>query len=90
MAVGDQEHRQSSFGLDYWLRRCEGFRVDGPDGRIGHVRGIRFGDAAEPKAFEVRAGIARPTNVLNSSRRRRRSCPRGAASSLGGEPAAAR
>jgi hypothetical protein len=57
MAVGDAAHRQSSFGLDYWLRRCEGFRVDGPDGRIGHVRGIRFDDAAEPNALEVRAGL---------------------------------
>ena len=56
MAVGDAGHRQSRFGLDYWLRRCEGFRVDGPAGRSGHVRGIRFGDAAEPKALEVRAG----------------------------------
>jgi hypothetical protein len=40
------------------LRRCEGFRVDGPDGRIGYVRGgIRFGDSADPEALEVRAGL---------------------------------
>jgi hypothetical protein len=57
MAVEGAEHRQSSFGLDYWLRRCEGFRVDGPDGRLGHVRSIRFGSTAEPEALEVRVGL---------------------------------
>jgi hypothetical protein len=57
MAVERTEHRQSSLGLDYWLRRCEGFRVEGPGGRIGQVRGIRFGDSAEPHLLEVRAGL---------------------------------
>jgi hypothetical protein len=51
------DHTQSSFRLDYWLRRCEGFRVDGPGGRIGHVRAIRFGATAEPEALEIRAGM---------------------------------
>ena len=51
------EHSRSSFGRDYWLRRCEGFRVEGPGGRIGHVKGIRFGSSAEPEVLEVRAGL---------------------------------
>jgi hypothetical protein len=50
-------HNQSSFGLDYWLRHCEGFRVDGPGGRIGRVRGVRFGASAEPAVLEVQAGL---------------------------------
>jgi hypothetical protein len=50
-------HTQSILGRDYWLRRCEGFRVDGPEGRIGHVYSIRFGGSAEPDLLEVRAGL---------------------------------
>jgi hypothetical protein len=56
MAV-ERAHSQSSFGLDYWLRRCEGFQVEGPGGRIGRVRGIRFGASAEPEVLEVQAGM---------------------------------
>jgi hypothetical protein len=50
-------HSESSLGLDYWLRRCEGFRVEAPGGRIGQVKAIRFGSTAEPEALEVRAGL---------------------------------
>jgi hypothetical protein len=57
MAIERAEHRQSSFGLDYSLRRCEGFRLDGPAGRIGRVCGVRFGASAEPEVFEVQAGL---------------------------------
>jgi hypothetical protein len=49
--------RQSSLGREYWLRRCEGFRVEGPGGRVGYVRGIRFGSEADPEALEVGAGL---------------------------------
>ena len=55
--AGEGEQSQSNFGRDYWLRRCEGFRVEAPSGRIGHVRGIRFGRTAEPEVLEVRAGL---------------------------------
>jgi hypothetical protein len=48
---------RSSLGGDYWLHRCEGFRVDSPSGRIGHVTGIRFDSAAKPELLEVRAGL---------------------------------
>jgi hypothetical protein len=57
MAEGCAEHRQSSFGREYWLRRCEGFRVEGPGGRLGHVKGIRLGSSADPEALEVGAGL---------------------------------
>jgi hypothetical protein len=57
MAGEGAEHRQSSFGREYWLRRCEGFRVEGPGGRVGHVRGIRFGSSADPEVLEVGAGL---------------------------------
>jgi hypothetical protein len=56
-AVESAEHRQSSFGLDYWLQRCEAFQVEGPGGRIGRVGGIRFGASAKPEVLEVQAGM---------------------------------
>jgi hypothetical protein len=68
MANERREHSRSSFGRDYWLRRCEGFRVDGPGGRIGQVRGIRFGSSAEPEVLEVRAGfLGRRTLLIDVS-----------------------
>jgi hypothetical protein len=57
MATKPGDHSQSSYGRDYWLRRCQGFRVDGPEGRIGRVRGVRLGRSAEPEALEVQAGL---------------------------------
>jgi hypothetical protein len=57
MARQSNEHRQPSRDLDYWLRRCEDFRVDGPEGRIGHVRSVRFSRSDEPEVLEVRAGL---------------------------------
>jgi hypothetical protein len=57
MQVEGAEHRQSSFGREYWLRRSEGFRVEGPGGRVGQVRGIRFGSCADPEVLEVGAGL---------------------------------
>lgn len=41
-------------GRRYWLRRCEGFRVEGPDGRLGFVEEARLdGRADEPVALVV-------------------------------------
>jgi hypothetical protein len=56
----------SSRGLDYWLRHCEGFRADGPDGRLGHVRGVRFGSSGEPEVLEVQAGLLGRRTLLIS------------------------
>jgi hypothetical protein len=52
-----RDPRDSSYGQDYWLHRCEGFRVESPDGEIGTVRGLRFRDSIEPELLEVRTGL---------------------------------
>jgi hypothetical protein len=54
MAVERAAHRRSSCGLDYWLRRCEAFQVEGPGGRIGRVRRVRFGASAEPEVLRCK------------------------------------
>jgi hypothetical protein len=42
----------------YWLCRCEGFRVDGPDGRFGLVEAVMFRVRPDqPDALIVRAGV---------------------------------
>jgi hypothetical protein len=40
-----------------WLERCEGFRVDGPDGRLGTVSGIGRNASGDAAWLEVRAGL---------------------------------
>lgn len=49
--------RDSSYGRDYWLHRCEGFRVELPDREVGTVKGLRFRDSIEPELLEVRTGL---------------------------------
>jgi hypothetical protein len=49
--------RDSSFGQDYWLHRCEGFRVELGARVIGKVRGLRFRGSIEPDQLEVRNGF---------------------------------
>jgi hypothetical protein len=47
-----------SSGFGYWLRRCEGFRVDSPIGRVGLVEELRYSSSIEkPDAIAVRAGL---------------------------------
>jgi hypothetical protein len=42
----------------YWLCRCEGFRVDTPEGRLGLVEAVMFRMRPdEPDALVVRAGV---------------------------------
>jgi hypothetical protein len=42
---------------EYWLRHCEGFRVDGRAGRIGYVEEVRVGDEArDVVTLAIRAG----------------------------------
>jgi hypothetical protein len=56
---------RSSYGKEYWLRRCEGFLVETPTKRIGRVIGIRYGETTnEPEAIEVRAGLFGRTHLL--------------------------
>jgi hypothetical protein len=42
----------------YWLRRCHGFRVDSPEGRVGVVEDILYGaEYDRPSALVVRTGL---------------------------------
>jgi hypothetical protein len=46
---------------DYWLRRCEGFVVDSPEGEVGVVDGLRFLSRHDrPDELEVRSGHILP------------------------------
>jgi hypothetical protein len=56
-SLDTSDPRDSAYGRDYWLHRCEGFRVESPDGEIGTVRGLRFRDSIEPELLEVRTGL---------------------------------
>jgi hypothetical protein len=40
-----------------WLVRCEGFRVDGPDGRLGTVSAVGCDADGDPAWLEVRNGL---------------------------------
>jgi hypothetical protein len=61
------DHTRSSYGRDYWLRRCEGFLVETATRRIGRVTGIRYSvDTNEPDVIEVRAGLFGRTVLLIS------------------------
>jgi hypothetical protein len=58
---------RSSYDRGYWLRRCEGFLVETSTKRIGHVTGIRYGEATnEPETLEVRPGLFGRTRLLIS------------------------
>jgi hypothetical protein len=58
---------RSSYGREYWLRRCEGFLVETPTKRLGRVTGIRYGETTnEPEVLEVRAGWFGRTQLLIS------------------------
>jgi hypothetical protein len=43
----------------YWLRTCEGFRVDSKNGRVGVVEEVRVSTDREPEALAVRRGLFR-------------------------------
>ena len=50
--------RPLSWDQDYWLCRCEGFRVDAPNGRLGLVEAVRFGARLDrPDELLVRCGF---------------------------------
>jgi len=65
--VGPNDPTRSSYGKEYWLRRCEGFLVETPTKRIGRAIGIRYGEATnQPETIEVRAGLFGRTRLLIS------------------------
>jgi hypothetical protein len=56
-SVDTGDPRDSAYGRDYWLHRCEGFRVESAGREIGTVRGLRFKSSIEPDQLEVRTGL---------------------------------
>jgi hypothetical protein len=44
--------RDSSYGQDYWLHRCEGFRVESASRIVGTVYGLRFHGSIEPELLD--------------------------------------
>jgi hypothetical protein len=61
----DPRPAEGSLERDLWIRRCEGFLVDSPEGRVGVVEGLRFGSSVErPDLLEVRAGRLRPRLII--------------------------
>jgi len=52
---------------DYWLRHCEGFRVDSGAGRLGVVESVGPGARADrPDVVAVRSGGLRPRTTIVS------------------------
>jgi ribosomal 30S subunit maturation factor RimM len=49
--------RDSSYGQDYWLHRCEGFTVQRAQRALGKVTGLRFHASIEPELLEVRTSL---------------------------------
>ncbi len=49
--------RPLAWDHDYWLCRCQGFRVDSPAGRVGRIEEVRFGSRLDrPDVLVVRGG----------------------------------
>jgi hypothetical protein len=58
MVAGPQRPGDAASKFDYWLRRCEGFRVDAPQGRVGFVEEVRYASSCDrPDVIAVRAGL---------------------------------
>src|SRR5215831_343675 len=58
MAVRSHRPGDAASKYDHWLRRCEGFRVDSPHGRVGFVEELRYLSRLDrPDAIAVRAGL---------------------------------
>jgi hypothetical protein len=58
MTAGPQRPKGAASNFDYWLRRCEGFRVDSPDGRVGFVEEVRYASRLDrPDVIAVRVGL---------------------------------
>ena len=56
MTVTHSDTDQQFWSHDYWLAHCEGFRVDGPEGRVGIVEAV-LGHEDEPTTLAVREGL---------------------------------
>jgi hypothetical protein len=56
-SLDTSDPRDSAYGREYWLHRCEGFRVELAGREIGKVHGLRFKGSLEPDLLEVRTGL---------------------------------
>jgi len=55
-SLDSTDPRDSAYGRDYWLHRCEGFTVERAERELGKVTGLRFRASLEPELLEVRNG----------------------------------
>jgi ribosomal 30S subunit maturation factor RimM len=55
-SLDTSDPRDSAYGRDYWLHRCEGFTVQRVERELGKVTGLRFQASTEPELLEVRTG----------------------------------
>lgn len=84
---------EQAAGRHDWLRWCEGFRVDSPDGRIGFVEDVLLDlDSGRAEALVVRAGLSgrrlllvSTANVEEVVPRRKRIVLRGSPRLVGGD-----
>jgi hypothetical protein len=57
MGAGSRVPGSAASNFDSWLRRCEGFRVDAPQGRVGFVEEVRYASRLDrPDVIAVRSG----------------------------------
>jgi hypothetical protein len=56
---GEEAIRANEDMSAYWLRTCEGFRVDSDNGRIGVVEEVHLSPGREAQALAVRTGLFR-------------------------------
>jgi hypothetical protein len=56
---GEEAIRADEDMWAYWLRTCEGFRVDSDNGRVGVVEEVRLSPGKHPQALAVRTGLFR-------------------------------
>jgi hypothetical protein len=55
MAAGPQRPSGAATNFDYWLGRCQGFRVDSPHRRLGVVEEVRYASRCDrPDVIAVR------------------------------------
>ena len=57
MPTLEVERAPSTWSSDYWLRHCEGFRVVGPEGRLGLVEVVLDDEEGNPEELGVVGGL---------------------------------
>ena len=65
VAPFETNERHARWSDEYWLRHCEGFRVDCPDRHVGYVEEVRLSlDDGDPEELVVRVGFEGPGMVV--------------------------